>query len=236
MAEEINRMFSKIYRRYDLMNHVLSFNFDKSWRDEAAIDAIISKDKYDILDVASGTGDLAITINKVAEGQGKKVSIYAYDFNKDMLDVAREKFRKAKMGNITVEVGNAFKLRHKSGSVDVLTSGFGLRSFYFSQGGKKNLQKFISESFRVLRPGGKIVLLDMAMPEGRPQRAFFKAYSVLMLAIGSLVDKDTYAWLVRTIKAFDKKQLVRMVKATGFKKVKIRDLRSGIAYIVTAEK
>jgi demethylmenaquinone methyltransferase / 2-methoxy-6-polyprenyl-1,4-benzoquinol methylase len=236
MEGEINEMFSKIYQRYDLMNHILSFNFDKSWRDEAARDSMIAKEHYSILDVAAGTGDLSITINKMASKRGKKVYIYAYDFNKDMLAVAKEKFKRENMHNVKIEVGNAFSLKHKSRSLDVVTSGFALRSFFFSKGGKRNLQRFISESYRVLKPNGRIVLLDMAMPDGKSQRAFFRAYSYAMLAMGSFVDLDTYAWLVRTIKTFDKKQLVRMIESTGFSNVKIRSLRSGIAYIVTAEK
>lgn len=236
MPDKINKMFSKIYVRYDIMNHLLSFNFDKGWRREAAKDAMIQKDKYTVLDVASGTGDLAIDVSRMAKTHNKHVQIYAYDFNKDMLNIADEKFRRANITNIKNEVGDALRIKHKSNSIDVLTTGFALRSFLHSREGKKGLQKFISESYRVLKPHGKAILLDMAMPDRRSERAFFKVYSHLMLAIGSFVDKDTYAWLVHTIKSFDKKELIRMVKASGFRNVKIRNLRSGIAYIVTAEK
>ena len=236
MEDEISTMFSKIHQKYDFMNHLFSFNFDKSWRDEAAKEAIITKGRYDVLDVASGTGDLAIAINKIAKDDNKKVRVLAYDFNKDMLAVAKEKFRKKDIKNIKIELGNAFNIRHKSDSFDVLTSGFGLRSFVFSKGGKRNLEKFLSESYRVLKSNGKIVLLDMAMPDEDSQRSFFKAYSVFMLAIGSLVDRETYFWLVRTIKAFDKKDLISAMKSSGFKNTKIRSLKSGIAFIATGEK
>ena len=236
MKEKINGMFSKIYKRYDLMNHLLSFNFDKSWRKEAAKDAMIPKRRYVILDVASGTGDLAIATSKMAIDNGKKTHIFAHDFNKDMLALAKEKFRAQGIKNIKVELGNAFHIKHGKNSIDVITSGFALRSFINAPGGKKNMQQFLSEAYRTLKPKGKVVLLDMAMPDSKLDRIFFKAYSVLMLAIGSFVDKDTYAWLVRTIKAFDKNELLEMMKSTGFRDVRIRSLKSGIAFIATGQK
>jgi len=236
MEEEINEMFSKISQNYDLMNHLLSFNVDKSWREEAAREAILKKEKYAVLDVAAGTCDLSIAISKMAGERRKKVSIYASDFNEDMLALGDEKLAKGGISNVKTELGNAFALGHEPNSLDVVTSGFALRSFAFSKSKKGNLQKFISESHRVLKPKGKIVLLDMAMPESGPQAMFFNTYSVLMLALGSLVDVPTYGWLVRTIKAFDKKELVGMMKLSGFKNIRVRSLKSGIAFLATAEK
>lgn len=234
--DEINNMFSKISQQYDLMNHVLSFNFDKNWRSEAAKDTLIQKKKYSVLDVAAGTGDLSIAVSRAADENGKKAFVYAYDFNKNMLAIADEKFRREGIKNIKIEHGNAFKIGHKTGSLDIVISGFALRSFFYSKGGKKNLQKFITESYRVLKPKGKVILLDMAMPDSKPQRAFFRVYSLAMLAMGSFVDRETYAWLVKTIKSFDKKVLVSIMRSSGFRNIKTRSLRSGIAYIVTAEK
>jgi demethylmenaquinone methyltransferase/2-methoxy-6-polyprenyl-1,4-benzoquinol methylase len=234
--DNINKMFSKITPKYDLMNHVLSFNFDRSWRSKAAEETLIPKDEYSVLDVAAGTGDLSIAVDRIARKKGKKAKVYAYDFNKDMLALAKEKFGEEGLENIKIEHGNAFDIRHKTGSLDVVISGFALRSFRYSKDGRKGLQKFISESYRVLKPKGKVVLLDMAMPDNMLQRAFFSVYSVPMLIMGSFVDRYTYAWLVRTIKSFDKKMLVSMINSTGFRNTKIRSLRSGIAYLVTAEK
>lgn len=236
MDEEINKMFSKISSKYDFMNHLMSFNFNKAWREEAAKEAMLPKKKYTLLDVAAGTGDLSIAISRMAQSRGKEVYIYLSDFNKDMLALAEQKLEKERARNIKTEIVNAFKITHKSDSLDLLTSGFGLRSFAFSKGGKKNLQKFISESYRVLKPNGKIVLLDMALPNNEFQRIFFKGYSALMLAMGTFVDKSTYEWLVHTIKAFDKKELVKMMKSSGFRNITTRNLKSGIAYLVTAEK
>lgn len=236
MATEINRMFSKIYQNYDFMNHLFSFNFDKLWRSEAAKESLLPKMRYDVLDVASGTGDLAIAVSRSATSNGKQVKIFAYDFNKDMLDLADLKFSKMGIRNIKNELGSAFRIRHKSGSFDVITSGFALRSFANSKDEKNGLKKFLAESHRLLRPGGKIVLLDMAMPDDPLQKAFFSVYSHVMLSIGSLVEGDTYAWLVRTIKEFDKKRLAKLMSSAGFKNVRVRNLPSGIAFIASAER
>ena len=163
--------------------------------------------------------------SKHAEERGKKVKVYAYDFNKDMLAVAKEKFAKEGIKNIKIEHGNAVDIKHKSGSIDVVISGFAMRSLMYSKGGKKNLQKFISEAYRILTPKGKVILLDMAMPDKKLNKEFFKVYSVFMVAAGSFVNKDTYAWLVRTIKSFDKNMLADMMKSTGFRNVKVRSLK-----------
>jgi demethylmenaquinone methyltransferase/2-methoxy-6-polyprenyl-1,4-benzoquinol methylase len=236
MGEEINEMFSKISQKYDLMNHLMSLNIDKSWREEAAREAIVNKEKYNVLDVAAGTCDLSIAISRMVAQNGKRVSIYASDFNRGMLTLGEEKIKKNGIANVETELGNAFEMGHLANSLDVVTSGFALRSFAFSKSKKDGLRKFISESHRVLKPKGKIVLLDMAMPKKKSQAAFFNAYSVIMQALGSLVDAQTYSWLVRTIKAFDKKELVSIMRSSGFKNIRIRDLKSGIAFLVTAEK
>lgn len=237
MPKEVHEMFTKISRNYDIMNHIFSFNIDKGWRTEAAREAIIPKKSYSVLDIASGTGDLAIAVEREASSRGRRIILHASDFNESMLEIAKEKFRNEGMKNVRIEVESAFDLSHKPNSIDVITSGFGLRSFFFSKaGGERNLRKFIAESYRVLRPGGKIVLLDMAMPDKKSERAFFKAYSNFMLFLGSFVDKETYGWLVNTIKNFDKKGLLSIMKEEGFKKVQIRNLKSGIAFIATGEK
>lgn len=236
MGEEINEMFSRISQKYDLMNHLLSFNMDKSWREAAAREATSNKENFSLLDVAAGTCDLSIAISRMADRRGKRVSIYASDFNGGMLALGQAKLKKGGIANVKTELGNAFEMGHRANSLDVVTSGFALRSFAFSKSKKDGLRKFISESHRVLKPKGRIVLLDMAMPEKKSQAAFFNAYSVVMLALGSLVDAPTYAWLVRTIKAFDKKELVSMMRSSGFKNTRIRSLNSGIAFLVTAEK
>lgn len=236
MSEDINKMFSKIYLQYDRMNHLFSFGIDKEWRREAAKESILNLRKYKAIDVAAGTGDLSIEIAKLAGKEGKDVTICASDFNKDMLQVAKGKLERKRLKNIYIKVEDAYNLKQKSGSFDLLASGFGLRSFRYSKRGEAGLRKFIAESYRVLKKNGKVVLLDMAMPDGGFQRTFFQGYSVMMKFTGSFVDSKTYGWLVDTIRDFDKQKLLATMKAAGFRNVKIRNLKSGIAFIATGEK
>lgn len=233
---DINPMFSSIYSHYDFMNHLFSFNLDKEWRVEAAKEAIIQKKKYNLLDIATGTGDLAITISELCKAEGKTVSIQGSDFNKDMLHLAEKKIKEKEMRNIDLQVEDAMHLKEKANSIDVITTGFSLRSMIFSKGGWRNLERFSSEAYRVLRNGGKLVLLDMAMPDDSLQRAFFNFYSVPMKAIGSLVSYDTYSWLVDTIKNMDKERVMKILASSGFVNIKTRSLSSGIAFLITAEK
>ncbi len=235
MGDEINRMFSKVSGSYDTMNHILSFGIDNEWRRDAAKAALMPQKRYRVIDLATGTGDLAIEVGRLAAKSGKDISITGSDFNREMLLAAGKKIRSRGIRNISLEKADAFNLKNKQDSFDVIVSGFGLRSFEFAKGGG-GMRKFLSGARRILRKGGRIVLLDMAMPDDENQRRFFEAYSVVMKLAGSLVDSKTYSWLVETIRNFDKKKLVREMRSSGFRNVRIRALRSGIAFLVTAEK
>ncbi len=233
--EEVNRMFSKIHKNYDLMNHLMSLNLDKQWRHEAALEALLHSRRYRVLDVATGTGDLAIEVGRIASENGKEVSIMGSDFNKEMLGLAREKILKAGAGNISLELSDALRMPSSSGSFDVVTSAFALRSFEF--GGKRSrLDLFLSESYRVLRKKGKLVLLEMALPDRKTERALFTAYTTVMRIISSFADRAAYSWLIETIRGFDKNGLSRSLRAAGFRKIRIRSLSSGVAFIATAYK
>lgn len=236
MAEDVNKMFSRIHRRYDMMNHLLSLDFDKGWRKAAATEALMPQEEYSVLDVATGTGDLAIDVDRTARKNGKRIAVLGTDFNEDMISIAKAKARRLGLDNIRFETSSAFSMPSKDGSFEVVTSAFGLRSFEFPGEGSSGLHAFLSESYRVLKKGGKAVLLDMAAPDSGIQRSFFHAYSRLMRAMGILVDRSAYNWLTDTISRFDKKKLTAQMEQVGFRNVRIRSLRSGIAFIATGEK
>lgn len=228
MSEEINKMFSSIHKKYDFMNHALSLGMDNVWRAKAARESIVGKKQYSVLDVAAGTGDLAIAIKRECDRNGKEVKVIGVDFNKDMLGVAREKVR-AKNLPISFEIGDALKLEFPDGSFDVITSGFALRDF-------DDLDGFVRESFRVLNKGGKIVLMDMAKPDNGLSRYFFSFYSRIMLLEGMLADRNAYSFLVNTIKEFDKGRVAKVLEKNGFCNVKIMELPTRVAFIITAVK
>jgi demethylmenaquinone methyltransferase / 2-methoxy-6-polyprenyl-1,4-benzoquinol methylase len=236
MESKINKMFSRIHNNYDVMNHLLSLNVDKEWRRKTAEMAMLDKNNYSVLDVATGTGDLAMEIRRSGSLRRKELSIVGSDFNREMLSIASRKARTLGMKNIKFRVSNALKLNNPDRSFDVLVSGFALRSLVYSKGGWNNMRIFAKESNRVLRKGGRLVLLDMALPDEEFQRAFFKAYGVFMKVIGSFVDKDAYSWLVDTINTFDKKRLAAIVRESGFRNVRLTNLKSGVAFVLTAEK
>ncbi|MDE1825772.1 MAG: ubiquinone/menaquinone biosynthesis methyltransferase [Candidatus Micrarchaeota archaeon] len=229
MSERINHIFSKIYRQYDFMNHFYSMGIDISWRKSAALKAIIPKKSFRVLDVATGTGDLAIDIARQASKERKEVSIVGMDFNKKMLEVAKRKIDKRNFGNIRVELGDALKMRYPSGSFDVLVSGFVLRNV-------DDLDIFARQIYRVLKKNGRIVLLDMARPDNPAQLFIFNTYFGLMRLAAMFADKEAYDWLVYSIGKFDKKACILKIKRAGFRNVRIESLRSGVAFLITAEK
>lgn len=228
MSEEINQMFSDIHKNYDLMNHVLSLGVDRIWRKDTAKEAVIDMKDYRILDVAAGTGDLSIAMDKACSRAGKKVKILGVDPNKDMLGVAERKVKRLGL-DINFEIGDALALKFPEGSFEVVTSSFALRDF-------DDLSKFIEEAHRVLKNDGKLVLTDMSKPESGIMKYLFKIYFRVMILEGMLVDKNAYSFLVSSIKSFNKDNLLELLKKNDFKDIKIRNLTSNAAFLVTARK
>lgn len=228
MSNSINRMFSDIHERYDLMNHLLSLGVDVIWRDKTANETIIGKNRYRVLDLATGTGDLAIAINDISARNDKHVDITGVDFNKDMLNVARKKAGRRGL-KINFEVGDVLALRFKNRSFDVITCSFAMRDF-------DNLSKFLKECYRVLKKDGKVILVDMSKPEKGIMRHLFNIYMNVMLLEGMLVNRSAYAFLVKSIREFDKKNLLRLMKIQGFKTIRLAELPSGAAFLVSAGK
>lgn len=236
MEEDINRMFGKVSKSYDFVNHLLSFNIDKLWRDATAEKVLSMPGNLEILDIAAGTCDLSIALSRMANKKGRNIILHASDFNRSMLEIGSRKIAKMNLKNITTEEGNAFEIKRTDSSADAVVSGFALRSFYFSDGTGENMGRFLSETYRVLKPGGRAVLLDMALPSKPSEKMFFRIYSHFMRFVGFFVDNETYGWLVKTISKFDKGKLKSMMAEKGFKNVSITELKSGIAYIAYGEK
>lgn len=228
MSKEINRMFSDIHQKYDLMNHLLSFGVDNLWRSRAAKEAVIKANSYEILDIAAGTGEFSIAIYKECSRSAKDVNISGIDFNKDMLKVAKRKAKKLRL-DIRFDVGDALSLKFPANNFDVVTSAFALRDF-------DNLNKFIKEAYRVLKPGGKVILVEMSKPESGLMKHLFNIYFNVMAFEGMLVDKHAYSFLINSIKSFDKNGLLKLLKDNQFKDVKLTNLTSNAAFLVTARK
>jgi len=154
--EQVAKMFDNISARYDFLNHLLSFGIDKGWRKKVVRFASASHPQR-ILDIATGTGDLALALSATGAKE-----IIGLDISKGMLAVGREKVLKAKLAQrIDLQYGDSENIPFDSNSFDLVTASFGVRNF-------ENLEKGLSEMYRVLKPGGKLIVLEFSQPEKRP--------------------------------------------------------------------
>ena len=226
--EEVALMFDNISHNYDFLNHLLSFGIDKRWRKKAV--ALLKKDNpQHILDVATGTGDFAI--ESLSLNPKKIIGI---DISNKMLDVGRVKMKKNGWQHI-IELlsGDSENLSFEKETFNAITVGFGVRNF-------ENLDKGLSEMYRVLKGKGKLVVLEFSKPSQFPIKQVYDVYFAKILPkIGSVISKDkrAYTYLHESVVAFPEGSsfLQRMTQA-GFKNVSQTKLMAGIASIYIGEK
>ncbi|PYK66669.1 MAG: bifunctional demethylmenaquinone methyltransferase/2-methoxy-6-polyprenyl-1,4-benzoquinol methylase UbiE [Verrucomicrobia bacterium] len=220
--ERVQHMFGSIARRYDLANHILSCGADFYWRNRAA-QIVANWNPKEIIDLATGTGDLALAIQrKLPESQ-----IVGADFLPEMLEIANRK------GLRQTIVANAMKLPCADSSFDCITVAFGLRNM-------ENCGAALREMARILRKGGHLLILEFSLPRFSILRAAYRFYLHRFLPIvGSLLTrhKEAYAYLGESIEEFPRGEaMVRLLEANGFRNAAARPLSSGIVTIYTAEK
>jgi len=215
-------MFATIAGRYDLLNHLLSGNIDKRWRRSVAkaLHATLAQGQSRILDVACGTGDLSLTLFESGKAQ-----IVGVDFCRPMLDIAQSKA--AKSGSIVPFVeGDALDLPFRDSSFEAATIAFGLRNLTSVEAGFKEL-------LRVLKPGGRIAVLEFSKPNAPVLRSLFRFYFTKLLpAFGGLISgsKSAYEYLPESVSRFpDQSELASIMKAAGFVEVSFQNLTGGIA-------
>lgn len=228
-AKAVRAMFSGIAGRYDLLNHVLSMNIDKRWRRlvRQKLQPILDDPNALILDVACGTGDLSIELQTHADAR-----VIGTDFCRPMLAVAAEKNTKESLAIPYVE-GDAMRLGFASDSFDAVTIAFGLRNL-------SNFSNGLAELRRVLKTGGRIVVLEFSSPVIPGFRQLFNLYFTRVLPrIGGAVSgsRGAYEYLPDSVSKFpDQKRLVSMMMETGFDSVEYTNLTGGIAAIHTGVK
>ena len=219
-AKAVRAMFSGIARRYDLLNHVLSMNIDKRWRKlvRKKLQTILDRPDAVILDVACGTGDLSIELQSHS-----KAKVVGTDFCRPMLAVAA-----TKDAEIPFVEGDAMNLGFADASVDALTIAFGLRNL-------SNFADGLAEFHRVLKPGGKLVVLEFSSPVVPGFRQAFNFYFTRILPrIGGAVSgsRGAYEYLPDSVSKFpDQKRLAGLMRETGFVDVEYTNLTGGIAAI-----
>ncbi len=222
-------MFDNIAPRYDLLNHTLSASIDRMWRRQ--VTRIVHRENpRRILDVATGTGDLAIGMARRIEG----AHVLGVDLSERMLAVARRKVEARGLDTrIALDCGDAEHLNLGDGSVDVVTVAFGVRNF-------GDLDAGLREMARVLRTGGKVVILEFSRPQNPIFRALYECYSYRVLpCIGGLIsrDKRAYEYLPASVGEFPSPpEFLKILARAGFKNCRAHSQSFGIAQIYIGEK
>jgi demethylmenaquinone methyltransferase / 2-methoxy-6-polyprenyl-1,4-benzoquinol methylase len=224
---EMEQMFDSISGKYDFLNHFLSLNIDKKWR-RKTIDELESLKPKTILDMATGTGDLAMEANRLTPDK-----IIGIDLSEKMLAAGRAKIQKKGWEHISLEKGDSENIHYEENTFDACTVGFGVRNF-------ENLDLGLSELLRVLRPGGKLVVLEFSKPDKFPVKQAYKLYSDGILPLwGKLFSgsKSAYTYLPESVKKFpDGQNFLDHMKKCGFVDTKQRRLSFGICSIYTGTK
>ena len=225
-SEDVQAMFASIAPTYDLLNRTLSMGVDRLWRKEAVALAL-AHDPQRILDVATGTADFAIELKQAAP----RAEVVGSDFVPEMLEIGREKVQ-ARGLEITLEQGDALNLPYPDGSFDVVTCSFGFRNF-------ADYARGFAEMWRVLRPGGRVVILEFPPPKKDLFGLAFRFYFQQVLPrIGGLIsgNREAYTYLPESTFVFpEPERLAQLMRATGFK-TRYKVLTFGIAAIHVGDK
>ncbi len=221
--EQVEQMFDNISGKYDLLNRILSMGIDVRWR-KKVVKSVKKANPKTVLDIATGTGDLAIQIAKSTQAQ-----ITGFDLSAGMLEVGRKKVAKEKLDDrIEMIQGDAENMPFEDNSFDVITVAFGVRNF-------ENLKKGLDEIYRVLKPGGKFIILEFSQPESFPMKQLYAFYSKNILPkIGKQISKDesAYTYLPDSVKAFPYgEEMKKILKNSNFSKSSDKKLTFGIASI-----
>ena len=227
--EKIREMFDGIAADYDKLNHLLSLDVDKSWR-KRAIKALRTDSEPVILDLACGTGDFAIAIAKAIP----EAHVTGVDLSEGMLAVMREKVEKQGLEDrISAEIGDGENLRFPDGTFDDVTIAFGIRNF-------EDRARGLEETLRVLKPGGKLVVLELSRPEAGLLRRIYDFYFLRVLPrIGGSIsgDRAAYSYLPASVKSFPGKEtFMKMMSDAGFVDVAHKSLTFGICRMYTGNK
>jgi demethylmenaquinone methyltransferase/2-methoxy-6-polyprenyl-1,4-benzoquinol methylase len=227
-ATGVNRMFDGIAGVYDRMNRTMTAGLDRRWRERAA-DRAELRPGGRALDVCCGTGDLAL---ELAGRVGPSGSVVGCDFSEPMLALARDKAKAAGTEQVRFEWADALSLPYEDASFDAITVGFGVRNF-------ADLERGLGELARVLRPGGRLVILEITQPQRPPLSWFFSLWfdRVVPILGAAAGDRDAYSYLPESVKRFPgPHSLAALVAAAGIDQVRYLVLAGGIIAIHSGER
>ncbi|SHF42920.1 bifunctional demethylmenaquinone methyltransferase/2-methoxy-6-polyprenyl-1,4-benzoquinol methylase UbiE [Dysgonomonas macrotermitis] len=226
---QVERMFDSIAENYDTLNHTLSMGIDRGWRKKSLL-ALKDLNPQNILDIATGTGDLAIQAYDILRPQ----HITGIDISEGMMDVGRKKVDKLGLsGHISFEKQDCMALDIPDNTFDAAVVGFGVRNF-------EDLDKGMKEILRVLKPGGRLMILELTTPKSFPMKQGYWIYSRLFIpSIGRLISKDkvAYKYLPKSIEAFVQgKEMVEVLAKNGFRNARYKSYTFGICSMYIGEK
>lgn len=227
--EQVKEMFDKIAFKYDFLNRFLSVGIDRSWR-RKALKMLLRDKPQQILDVATGTGDLAIMSVEIL----KPVSVIGIDISEGMMKLGRGKVRKAGLDAIIhLEEGDSEAISYPENSFDAVTVGFGVRNF-------ENLEKGLAEIRRVLRPGAKLIVIEATKPSAPVIKQLFNFYMNRICPLaGKWFSKndEAYDYLNKSVKYFpEKKEFVHILNQLGYRNAFYKTMTLGTCTIYCAEK
>lgn len=227
--DQVKTMFDKIAFRYDFLNRFLSFGIDKSWR-KKALKMLASQRPKQILDVATGTGDFAIMANQMLAPD----QVMGIDISTGMLDIGRKKVAKAGLEHkIELIEGDSEAISLPSESFDAVTVAFGVRNF-------ENLEQGLSEIMRVLKPGGRLIILEATNPSAPLVKQLFHFYmNYITPAIGKIFSRSrqAYQYLNQSVQSFpEKKEFVTVLNKLGYRNALYKTLTLGTCTIYCADK
>ncbi len=226
--QQVADMFNNISKRYDLLNHVLSMGIDILWR-KKAVKMLKPYAPKVLLDIATGTGDFALESVNLAPQK-----IYGVDISEGMLEVGRSKVMAKKLDHIIeMQLGDSEKLNFKDNFFDAVTVAFGVRNY-------ENLTLGLSEMYRVMKPGGHVVIIEFSQPEKFPVRQVYNFYfKAILPTIGKLISKDkaAYTYLPESVSVFPYgQQFLNIMNEVGFTETKAIPLTLGISSIYWGSK
>lgn len=226
---QVERMFDAIAGKYDLLNHTLSLGFDKGWRRKGVAFLRPFSPRY-ILDIATGTGDLAIYMHKTLNAE----HITGVDISEGMMDIGREKVTKAGYSDhISFEYQDCTSLTYANNTFDAVTAAFGVRNF-------EDIKKGIEEMYRVLTPGGHLMILELSTPTTFPMKQLYRFYSKTIIPfVGYLFskEKNAYRYLPASIREVPQGEAMKeLLTRVGFQEVDVRTFTFGICSLYTGKK
>ena len=225
--EQINIMFDRIAPKYDMLNRVLSLGVDVWWR-KILVKQVIRSKPTNILDIATGTGDVAIMLAEKSNG-----TVTGLDLSEQMLQLARRKSEKARLENVSYLQGDSENLPFEDNSFDAITVAFGVRNF-------EHTDKGLDECYRVLKDGGLIAVLEFSKPNRVVIKQLYNLYFKYVLPlIGRLTSKDpkAYTYLFESVQSFPQREgFIHLLDKAGFIKGKFKPLTFGICTLYWSTK